>query len=190
MSESLVAAAIQESPRPNTGAMELRLPCFLYVKESALVERDSEPDKRERLTRLKQDMRRHGATTFHGPADLAEKLTADLHRWVFESYLTGLTALGTDTSSRIHNFLAEYLGTLKEPVPFGGRDDELARLDAWLEDLKAQPYLLFGAPAGRGEIGPPGALDERPGLCAPHLGSPDRSAFAFAPIWRGRPFPR
>src|SRR6202044_1979541 len=95
--------------------------------------RDAEEEKAGQLARLKDDMRRHCATTFRSPDDLAARLTADLHRWIFDRYLHGLTALRTDYSVRIQNFLTEYLGKLKEPVPFGGRDDELARLDAWLD---------------------------------------------------------
>ena len=65
--------------------------------------------------------------------------------------VTGITRLPTDYASRIQNFLTEYLGTPEQPVPFGGRDADLARLDTWLADPHAPPYLLLTAPAGRGK---------------------------------------
>ncbi|MCS6969633.1 MAG: hypothetical protein NZ552_01265, partial [Planctomycetes bacterium] len=58
--------------------------------------------------------------------------------------------LPTDYGTRIENFLNTYLGTRDSPVPFGGRDDVLRELDAWL-DKAAQPYALLTAPAGRGK---------------------------------------
>lgn len=66
-------------------------------------------------------------------------------------FYAGIPTLSTDYATRIQNFLTEYLGTPRQPVPFGGRDADLARLDAWLEDPKAPPYALLAAPAGRGK---------------------------------------
>jgi hypothetical protein len=65
--------------------------------------------------------------------------------------LKGITALPTDYSTRIQNFLTEYLGTPEHPVPFGGREEDLERLNTWLEDSRQSPYLLLAAPAGRGK---------------------------------------
>ncbi len=48
-------------------------------------------------------------------------------------------------------FLDEYLVSETGEVPFGGRDGELRRLDAWLFDPKAAPRMLVAAPAGRGK---------------------------------------
>jgi len=53
--------------------------------------------------------------------------------------------------SRIQAFLDEYLKSETGPVPFGGRDAELARLDAWLADETAPSRFLVTAPAGRGK---------------------------------------
>jgi hypothetical protein len=52
---------------------------------------------------------------------------------------------------RIERFLDEYLKSETGPVPFGGRDQELAQLDAWLEDDQAAPRYLLTGPAGRGK---------------------------------------
>ncbi len=78
--------------------------------------------------------------------------------WRIESHtltgqylVRGITALPTDYSTRIQNFLTEYLGTPERPVPFGGRKADLERLDNWLENSQQPPYLLLAAPAGRGK---------------------------------------
>jgi hypothetical protein len=48
-------------------------------------------------------------------------------------------------------FLDEYLLSETGRVPFGGRDRELRRLDAWLQNEQAAPRMLITAPAGRGK---------------------------------------
>jgi nucleoside phosphorylase/uncharacterized tellurite resistance protein B-like protein len=53
--------------------------------------------------------------------------------------------------SRIARFEDEYLKSDRSPVPFGGRREELARLDRWLSDAQADPRLLITSPAGRGK---------------------------------------
>uniref|UniRef100_UPI002ACD9CC5 hypothetical protein n=1 Tax=Chloroflexus sp. TaxID=1904827 RepID=UPI002ACD9CC5 len=66
-------------------------------------------------------------------------------------YLTApIRRLPMDYASRIQDFLTLYLGTPERPVPFGGRDDKLRDLDAWLSDPD-RPYALLTAPAGRGK---------------------------------------
>ena len=70
---------------------------------------------------------------------------------VITSLTQGIASLPTDYSARVENFLIEYLGTPRDPVPFGGREAELARLDVWLDDPEETPYLLLSAPAGRGK---------------------------------------
>ena len=50
---------------------------------------------------------------------------------------------------RIQNFMREYLGSDAKKVPFGGRDEQMAELDAWLDDAKSPPYALLAAPAGQ-----------------------------------------
>ncbi len=65
-------------------------------------------------------------------------------------FVEPVRALPTDYAAHIEEFLTAYLGTPERPVPFGGREDALATLDAWLEDT-AMPYLLLTAPAGLGK---------------------------------------
>jgi hypothetical protein len=69
---------------------------------------------------------------------------------VIQHIVAPIRRLPTDYAIRIENFLRLYLGTPEQPVPFGGRDDALRKLDAWLED-PARPYALLTAPAGRGK---------------------------------------
>ncbi|MCS6993056.1 MAG: hypothetical protein NZP74_04425, partial [Anaerolineales bacterium] len=69
---------------------------------------------------------------------------------IIQFLLTPIRRLPTDYAARIENFLRLYLGSPNEPVPFGGREDALRALDAWLDD-PARPYALLTAPAGRGK---------------------------------------
>jgi hypothetical protein len=70
---------------------------------------------------------------------------------IYQQYLGGITSLPTNYDTRISNFLADYLDSPGQQVPFGGRKDDIERLDAWLDDPQATPYLLLAAPAGRGK---------------------------------------
>ena len=56
-------------------------------------------------------------------------------------------------SGKIEAFLEEYLVTETGPrtVPFGGRDEDVALLDVWLDNENAPPRYLLTAPAGRGK---------------------------------------
>jgi hypothetical protein len=53
--------------------------------------------------------------------------------------------------TRTRAFTDEYLISETGPVPFGGRDEELCRLDAWLFNPNSAPRMLVTAPAGRGK---------------------------------------
>ncbi|WP_372351189.1 hypothetical protein [Streptomyces sp. KL116D] len=68
-----------------------------------------------------------------------------------QNFLAGIERLPTRYGPRIENFVTEYLGGRGHPVPFGGRDADLAALDDWLDDPVATPYLLLSAAAGRGK---------------------------------------
>ena len=66
-------------------------------------------------------------------------------------FVSGIDELPTDYATRIENFVAEYLGTPEEPVPFGGRAEVMRELDHWLDEPDAPPYKLIAAQAGRGK---------------------------------------
>ncbi|MGW1614835.1 hypothetical protein ACWCQZ_36425 [Streptomyces sp. NPDC002285] len=70
---------------------------------------------------------------------------------IIQQFVTGIDRLPTRYDPRITNFLTAYLGTSRSPRPFGGRDGDLARLDDWLADDSARPYLLLCAAGGRGK---------------------------------------
>jgi trypsin-like peptidase len=70
---------------------------------------------------------------------------------VSDNLTAGIGQIQPTYTTRVANFLTDYLGTPSEPEPFGGRTQELDQLDAWLADGNAEPYLLVAAPAGRGK---------------------------------------
>ncbi|MGH8064427.1 MAG: DUF4062 domain-containing protein [Candidatus Entotheonellia bacterium] len=72
-------------------ARERGLPCFIYFKDEANIPADgheTDPKQADQLAALKEELRRlHTIITFTTPDDLAAKVTADLHRWLFDDYL-------------------------------------------------------------------------------------------------------
>jgi hypothetical protein len=72
-------------------ARERGLPCFIYFKDEANIPadaRETDPEHVDRMAVLKEELRRlHTIPTFTTPDDLAAKVTADLHRWLFNEYL-------------------------------------------------------------------------------------------------------
>jgi hypothetical protein len=72
-------------------ALERGLPCLVYFKDEASVPtqwREADPDKQTLLAKLKKDLHQHIVTDFKEPNELAAKVTADVHRWLFDQYLT------------------------------------------------------------------------------------------------------
>lgn len=66
-------------------ARELGLPCFIYRKPSEPGAEDSCPDSR--LEAFLEAIGQHTFSTFASPGDLAEQVTADLHRWLVYDFL-------------------------------------------------------------------------------------------------------
>ena len=143
-------------------ASEKKLPRFIYFKDEQTISpdgRDAEEEKQTRLATWKTELREShtlGTGPFTSPDDLAARVTVDLSNWYLDRYAAKMILEGVDSLpygyvGRIENFLNEYLGTTKFPVPFGGREKDLKILDAWLEDKDAPPYLMMAAPAGRGK---------------------------------------
>ena len=97
---------------------------------------------------------RNAETTFAIPTETIWQVCPDLRPVIpplprRNPIVEGINLLPYDYDQRIQNFLTEYLGTDAHPVPFGGRDEALKMLDAWLAE--SIPYLLLAAPAGRGK---------------------------------------
>ena len=73
-------------------ARELNLPCFVYFKRDSDIRaewRDSDSEKAAKLLSFRQDLQRnHIVSEFTSPADLATRVTADLHNWLVKEYLT------------------------------------------------------------------------------------------------------
>lgn len=69
------------------------LPCFVYFKEEATISpesRENDPDLITRLEIFRAVARQGTVISFTSPQDLAAKVTADMHRWLFDSYLPPL----------------------------------------------------------------------------------------------------
>lgn len=106
------------------------------------------------ITKGHNELGRNELTTFATPAEILWEVCPDIKPSIpplprHNPIVDGVNLLPYDYDQRIQNFLTEYLGTDTHPVPFGGRDDALQMLDAWLADTT--PYLLLAAPAGRGK---------------------------------------
>lgn len=96
---------------------------------------------------------------------------------VINHYITGVQTYFPQFTTAIESFFTHYLGTEKEPVPFGGRNQELAQLDNWLAQESTQRLLLV-APAGRGKS----ALLARWSQKFINADNPDNPAVVFMPI--------
>jgi hypothetical protein len=125
-------------------ARERKLHCFVYLKEEAGLTaegRDADADKAGLLVALKEELRRnHIVTPFSSPADLAAKVTADLHRWLFDQYVTSSNA----------PFQAPPLPEHFVPRPEVSRD----LTDRLLSEQTARPgVLVISAIQGMGGIG-------------------------------------
>ncbi|MGB8509465.1 MAG: DUF4062 domain-containing protein, partial [Pyrinomonadaceae bacterium] len=108
-------------------ARALRLPCYIYIKSDATITtdgRESDPAQTAKLDALKEELR--DAHTigpdFINPQDLAAKVTADLHLWLFDNYLT-----------------AKLQGALRHEVP---RDEAQTLLDAIKDASALKPNLV------------------------------------------------
>jgi tetratricopeptide (TPR) repeat protein len=110
------------------------LPCLIYFKDDATIPpdlRETDPAQTAKLDALKQELRAAHiiGPDFKSPEDLAAKLTADLHRWLFDNYLT-----------------PRLQGALRGELP---HDEAQALLDA-VKDLSALSRELLTQLKGKG----------------------------------------
>ncbi|MGE5218199.1 MAG: choice-of-anchor D domain-containing protein [Chloroflexota bacterium] len=71
-------------------ARERQLECLIYFKADSAIEptmRETDAASAQRLIALKEELRRHTATTFSSAEELAAEVTADVHRWLFDKFL-------------------------------------------------------------------------------------------------------
>jgi hypothetical protein len=96
-----------------------------------------------------------GVNTYGTPSSFAERLKSDLRKLLAAKFSTErppvVGSIAHPFQRATKAFLDEYLVYETGKVPFGGRDHELKRLDAWLSDERAAPRMLVTAPAGRGK---------------------------------------
>src|SRR5205814_1381830 len=69
------------------------LPCLIYFKDDATIPdglRETDLAQTAKLEALKRELRTNHilGPDFKSPEDLAAKVTSDLHRWLFDNYLT------------------------------------------------------------------------------------------------------
>jgi hypothetical protein len=88
----------------------------------------------------------HGAAIAVG-RDASATVHGGIH---FYSKPGTLDTLPLNLRTNIQNFLLHYLGTDTHAVPFGGRDDDLNRLESWRTESENR-FLLLVARAGRGK---------------------------------------
>jgi hypothetical protein len=159
---------------------ELNLPCFIYFKDEATInpeEREAAPTKISDLASLKTDLRKvHLVTVFSSPDDLAAKVTADLHRWLFDQYLT--PRLEKAARGELPHVEAEsLLAAIKD----------LSQLNHELLDrVQSLPHLPIGAPFQAEPL--PEYLVDRPDVSAVLLDTllvepaPNRNSLAITAI--------
>jgi hypothetical protein len=76
-------------------------------------------------------------------------ITSYTYPW--ESLLEGYRERSPALLRNVGDFLLYYLGTPAEPAPFGGRSEDLQRLQAWLEDPASPLYAALVEPPGIGK---------------------------------------
>lgn len=137
-------------------ARERGVPAFIYFKRAAgepsmsPAEGLSGDERLEAFSRRLRDL--HTCSEFTTADDLASKLTADLHNWLLAQQLKrGISRVSTNHLPAIRSFVEAYLGSETKQVPFGGRGEELQKLDGWLADPATPPFLLLAAGAGKGK---------------------------------------
>jgi tetratricopeptide (TPR) repeat protein len=166
-------------------ARKLNLPCLIYFKADATIPDDSrekDPAKAAKLDALKRELRANHliGPDFKTPDDLAARVTADLHRQLFDNYLTpklrdalggevsreeaqallgavkDLSALNRDLVARLQGagFFAPPIPTLHQlraaVGDFVGREKEVADL---LATLRGGVSAAISGISGMGGIG-------------------------------------
>jgi predicted metalloprotease len=145
-----------------------RRPEILIYRRTGKVLLDADdpelPLKLEQRKRVKEFFDRFGSADgsytgginiYDTPHLFAERLKNHLRTLLERKLATGKSPVAGSIARPFQRatkaFLNEYLVSETGKVPFGGRDRELERLDAWVRDEKAAPRMLVTAPAGRGK---------------------------------------
>jgi hypothetical protein len=102
------------------------------------------------LERLRA-VERYPGFTFTSTDNLAKQIAYTVILDLLAGRTSVARSITRDYQRKTKAFLDEYLVSETGDVPFGGRDRELERIDAWLADQRAAPRMLVTAPAGRGK---------------------------------------
>ncbi|HEV7906039.1 MAG TPA: tetratricopeptide repeat protein [Pyrinomonadaceae bacterium] len=108
------------------------LPCFIYFKAESTITLDKVETKAKpaaKLKKLKAELKQaHTVAEFNSPDDLSARVTADLHRWIVDSYQPSIQPAEATTSTILP------LHQLPPPPgDFTGRTAELEELTANIE---------------------------------------------------------
>lgn len=108
-------------------ARERGLPCFIYFKAETTITPDlveQDPEKIAKLDKLKAELRKaHIVSRFLNPDDLTARVTADLHRWIFDEYVPQALSAQAPAAP------VAALHQLRAPVSdFVGREQEINAL--------------------------------------------------------------
>ncbi|MER8569004.1 hypothetical protein NKH85_12480 [Mesorhizobium sp. M0924] len=110
----------------------------------ALVSSDAQRDRAKAI--LARANKRKG---LYGTGSSAIKLASEEAEPQLPGYAHSAT--NPDYDQSVRRFWRYYIGDAEDPVPFGGRDNELMQLAAWLQQPDAPSRLLITAVAGRGK---------------------------------------
>jgi tetratricopeptide (TPR) repeat protein len=104
------------------------LPCFIYFKEEPFIqpgERESDSSKVARLNLFKKSLLdAHIISYFSDPENLAARVAADLHNWLFDEYLTPIFERAVHSDEK----RAEIQSALEAIRDFGDLDRKLLSL--------------------------------------------------------------
>jgi hypothetical protein len=129
------------------------LPRLLYFKQDSAVpdgDRDVDPAQLERLKRFKEKVRDpargHTVIEFSNPQELASRLAADLHNWMFDQYLASALEkahsgnLAPDQAAALDGDLRHFVKVNRDYVAQAG--EEARVLDQWRRLVSAAFYRL------------------------------------------------
>ena len=125
------------------------LPCFIYFKDDSTItfnKVEKNPEQMAKLDKLKAELLlAHTVTKFINPEDLTAKVTADLHRYIFDEYLPQQASSKTSGSpnATLHQLRAAV-------TDFVGREKEI---EALVNTLRKGESAGISGISGMGGIG-------------------------------------
>jgi serine/threonine protein kinase len=140
-----------QSPISMLRAARSELPAYLEKIVQKCLDRDRTPGRRYgSFIEVIDDLRR--ADDGLGRIEHEFRQILDRVEFKVDDVLRGMPVRDPRIVDQgIHSFLAEYLGSKQHRVPFGGRGDDLAQLDDWLDQPSGSPFRLLVGRLGAGK---------------------------------------